>query len=94
MDAARVTSHFAHEARLLETVAKDTIEDGVYAAKRAVKALGRRVDELGDLKDDAVRRLKRQPLLAVGAAFGIGLVCGALASWVGTRRRGGDDPAA
>jgi hypothetical protein len=91
VDAARVATHVAHEARLLKTVAEDTIEDGVYAAKRAVKAVGRRVDDLGDLKDDAVRRVKRKPLLAVGAAFALGLAFGVVAGWIGSRRHRQDD---
>ena len=90
VDAARTAAHLSHEARLLKSVAEDSIEDGVRAAKRTVKkAVQRRADDLRDLKDDAIRGVKRQPVVAVAAAFGIGLAAGTLvalaASWA--RRR-------
>jgi len=87
VDAARVATHVAHEARLLKTVAADTLEEGVHAAKRTMKAVERRVEQFGDLKDEAVHRVKRQPLLAIGAAFVVGLTCGVVAGWIGSRRR-------
>ena len=67
-DACRQAAHISHEARLLKSVAEDAIEDGVHAAKRAIKSVQRRAEELGDLKDEAIHRVKRQPLKAVGLA--------------------------
>jgi ElaB/YqjD/DUF883 family membrane-anchored ribosome-binding protein len=83
-DAARTAAHLSHEARLLKSVAEDTIEDGVHAARRAMKAVQRRVD---DIKDDAIHGVKRQPLVAVGAAFGIGLAAGTLVALAASWRR-------
>ena len=53
----------------------DAVEDGVNAAKRAVKQ-GRRAAE--DLVDDAKYQVKRHPLNAVGISFSVGLGLGAL----------------
>jgi hypothetical protein len=90
VDAARMAAHLSHEARLLKSVAEDTIEDGVRTAKRTVKkAVQRSVDDLRDVKDDAIRGVKRRPLVAVAAAFGIGLAAGTVVALVAawTRRR-------
>lgn len=65
----------------------DAIEDGVYAAKRAFKAVRRRVDDLSDLKDEAVHRIRRQPLKAAGIALGIGVVFGVAVGWFATKAR-------
>ena len=85
VDACRQATHISHEARLLKSVAEDAIEDGVHAAKRAIKLVHRQVEELGDLKDEAIHRVKRQPLQAVGAAFGVGLALGLAAGWIACR---------
>jgi len=91
VDAARIATHIAHEARLLKTVARDVIEDGLHAARRGMKAVERRAEELGDLKEDALRRVKRHPILAVGGAFAAGIVAGVVAGGIGLRRRRVDD---
>ena len=84
VDARRQAAHISHEARLLKSVA-EAIEDGVHAAKREIKSVQRRVEELGDLKDEAIHRVKRQPLQAVGAAFGVGLAMGLAVGWIARR---------
>ncbi len=76
LDGCRQAAHVSHEARLLKSVAEDLVEDGVYAAKRAMKSVRRRAEGLGDLKDEAIHRLKRRPLLGVGAALGVGVALG------------------
>jgi len=83
-DAGRQTAHFSHEARLLKSLATDAVEDGVHAAKRAIK---HGVVELEDLKDEAVHRVRRQPLRAVGFAVGVGLVVGVAVGWISRRPR-------
>jgi ElaB/YqjD/DUF883 family membrane-anchored ribosome-binding protein len=60
--------------RVKEAVA-DAVEDGISAAKRAIKQ-GRRAAE--DLVDDAEYQVKQRPLSAVGVSFGIGLGLGAV----------------
>jgi hypothetical protein len=89
VDSVRRAAHASHEARLFKTIAEDALGDGVHAATRAIKAARRRVVEnLGDVKDDAVRGVKRQPLIAVGAAFAAGLAIGAIVGWAVERATG------
>jgi ElaB/YqjD/DUF883 family membrane-anchored ribosome-binding protein len=67
--------------RMKETVT-DAVENGINAAKRAVKQ-GRHAAE--DLVDDAEYRVKQHPLSAVGVSFGIGLGLGAVIGILLTR---------
>ena len=85
VDAARHAAHFSHEARLAKSIAQDAIEDGVHAAKRALKRVQRGVETLQDVKDETARYVKRQPLKAVGAGVGLGLLVGAGLVWIGAR---------
>lgn len=85
IDACRQAAHLSHEARLLKSLATDAIDDGVHAAKWAIKSVRRSVEELGDLKEEAAHRVKRQPLKAVGVALGVGLVLGLAVGWIGWR---------
>lgn len=85
IDAARQVAHVSHEAQLLKSLAADAVEDGVHAAKRAIKSVKRRVEELVDLKDETAYRVKRQPFKALGIAVGVGFVFGLAAAWVGGR---------
>lgn len=85
LDAARHAEHLSHEARLFKSVVRDAIEDGVHAAKRTMKSVGRGVETLEDLKEETAHRVKRQPLTAVGIAAGAGLVLGVAVGWVGAR---------
>ncbi len=71
---AAVAQMRAEVGRMKETVA-DAVEDGLSAAKRAVKQ-GRRSAE--DLVDDAEYQVKQNPFSAVGVFFGIGLGLGAV----------------
>ena len=85
-DAARQVAHVSHEAQLLKSLAADAVEDGVHAAKRTIKSVQRRVVEgLGDVKDEAAYRVKRQPFKALGIAVGVGLVLGVAVGWIGAR---------
>ena len=78
-------AHLSHEAHVLKPLAADVLEDGVHATKRAIVSLTRRIEEFADFKDEAVHRVKRQPLRAVGIALGSGLVLGLAAGWIGRR---------
>jgi len=83
VDAARRVAHVSHEVRLAKSVARDTIEDGVYAAKRALKRVQRGVETMEDVKDETARYVKRQPFVAVGIAAGVGVLVGACVGWFG-----------
>lgn len=85
IDAARQVAHVSHEVHLLKSVGEDAVEDGVHAATRAIKSVQHRVEELGDLKDEAAYRVKRQPFKALGLAVGVGLVFGVAVAWLGGR---------
>jgi len=87
VDACRQAAHLSHEAQLLKSLATDAIEDGVHGAKRTITSVKRRVEKLADFKDEAVYRVKRQPLRALGIALGSGLVLGLAGGWIGRRIR-------
>jgi ElaB/YqjD/DUF883 family membrane-anchored ribosome-binding protein len=90
--SCRHVAHLGHEARLFQTLAADAIEDSAYAARRTIKRLKRRAQDLLDTRDEMALRVKREPLKALGLAFGAGLLVGALANWAarrcGERERG------
>jgi ElaB/YqjD/DUF883 family membrane-anchored ribosome-binding protein len=83
IDARRQAAHRAHEAQLLESLSADAVDDGVEAARRAIRSIRRDVEKLADLKDEAVHRVRWQPLKAVGVAVGVGLVLGLAIGWIG-----------
>ncbi|HEY8462145.1 MAG TPA: hypothetical protein VIM99_17280 [Blastocatellia bacterium] len=68
-----VRDQFGAEVKRVKEAVADAVEDGLGAAKRAVKQ-GRRAAE--DMVDDAERRIKRDPLSAIGVSFGIGMGLG------------------
>lgn len=84
-DTCRHAAELSHEARLVKSLASDAIDDGVHAAKRVIKSVRRGVEELGNLRDEAVHRVKRQPLKAMGIALGVGLLLGLAVGWFGHR---------
>ena len=78
-DVVSKAAHVAHEARLLKTLASDAVEDGVYAAKRAIT---RGAHEIEDLREAAVHRVKKAPLVSIALAAGGGLLLGiAIGRW-------------
>jgi len=81
------TSELEEKARLLKSLAADAVDDGVHAARRAIKSVRRGVEDLGDLKEEAVHRVKRQPLQALSVAVGVGLVLGFAIGWIGRGAR-------
>jgi ElaB/YqjD/DUF883 family membrane-anchored ribosome-binding protein len=84
-DAYRQATEVSHEARRLKSAAEQAMEDGLHAARRAVKSVRHRVEDLEDLKHEAIHRVKRRPLRAIGIAVGVGLVLGVVAGWLGAR---------
>jgi len=58
------------------------------AATRRVIASGRHaIEDLQDLQEDAVRRIRQHPRTTVAATFGIALGAGLLAGWLLGRSR-------
>jgi hypothetical protein len=68
-----------HKASRAASSAADAIEDGVGAARRAVKQGGYAAAEF---YGDARRRVQRNPIEAVVATFAAGIAAGAAISWM------------
>ena len=66
-------------ARVFAARAAEAIEEGVHAARRGYRLAQRRVEGAAD---DATACIRRQPLRAVGVAFGAGLAIGAASGFV------------
>ncbi len=79
-EAVKQAAHLAHEARLLKSLAEDAVEDGVYAARRAAKRAQR---GLADLRDEAVYRVKREPIKAMSVVLAVGVLAGVVCGWLG-----------
>ena len=84
-DAVRQVAHTSHKARMFQSMAEDALETGVHAARRSLR---RRLREIEDLSDDAIRRIRRRPLAAVGVAVALGAALGVLVASI-TRRPSG-----
>jgi ElaB/YqjD/DUF883 family membrane-anchored ribosome-binding protein len=85
-DAVRHAAHLSHEARQVTSMARDAGEEGVHAAKRAIKRVRRRgVEALEDFKEEAEHYVKRQPFKAVGIAAAVGLLVGVVVGGIGAR---------
>lgn len=74
------------ESARLKTVVADALEDGVHAARRAMKH-GLFVAE--DLMDDAAHEVKRHPLQAVATTSIMSFAAGVAVGWIifGLRKR-------
>jgi ElaB/YqjD/DUF883 family membrane-anchored ribosome-binding protein len=73
VNAAQRVVQLSHDARALESVADEAIEDGVRAARRAVRR-GTAAPE--DVGDEALYYVKRQPFKAITIAAGAGAIVG------------------
>jgi hypothetical protein len=76
-----------YEVERMKTVAtdavSDTLEDGMHAAKRAVKR-GRYAAE--DLMDETIYQIKQHPLRSAGITLGVGFGLGAIVGWFAARK--------
>jgi ElaB/YqjD/DUF883 family membrane-anchored ribosome-binding protein len=84
VDSARRMTKLSDEANALTSRAADAVEDGVYAAKRAMR---RGVAQLEDLHEESIHRVKRHPLKSLGLGVGVGLVLGIAIGWAGSWAR-------
>jgi ElaB/YqjD/DUF883 family membrane-anchored ribosome-binding protein len=69
-----VRDQIGAEVKRVKEVVADAVDNGIVAAKRAVKQ-GRRAAE--DLVDDAEYRIKQRPFSTLGVTLGIGVGLGA-----------------
>ena len=72
--ARAVLEDASEEVRALAGNAAEAIENGMHEARRTYRVVRRGVE---DAADDAASRIRKQPLTAVGVAFGAGIVVGA-----------------
>lgn len=72
------------EVSRMKSVVTDAVDDGVRSAVKALKQ-GRHAAE--DAIYDAKHAVKQNPFQAIGVVFAAGVVTGALAAWIGFRRR-------
>lgn len=70
------------EVSRIRTTVTEAVDDGFKTAMRAIKQ-GRGAAE--DAIDDARRRVRQNPVQAVGVVFVAGLLTGFLAGWLTTR---------
>ena len=71
----------------VKSLAEDAIEDGVHAARRAVKSVRRGIERLEDIRDEGIHRVRRHPLKALAVAAVAGLMLGVAAGWIARRFR-------
>lgn len=83
---ARAFEETSAEARVLAAKAAEAVEEGAHAARRSYRLAKRRAE---DAADEAATCIRKQPLKAVGAALGAGLMIGVaggfLAAVIGRR---------
>ena len=76
-------------ATALMTETMDRIDHAVDASRAAFKTIKRHAQDLGDLRHEVVHRVRREPMKAVGIAFGAGLVTGIATTLLCRSRRNG-----
>ncbi len=71
------------EVSRLKSIVTDAVDEGIKSALQAIKQ-GRNTAD--DAIRDARRTVKQNPLQSMGLVFAAGVMTGALAAWVGSRR--------
>jgi len=89
-EAARAAAHIAHETATLKTAAADAIADGLYRARRTASRAERGVEAL---REDAIYRIRHNPVTAVSAGFAAGVGVGVLLALAALRRPNGHNRA-
>ena len=77
--AGAAVEEVAEEARVFAARAAQTVQGGAQVARRSYRLAKRRAE---DVADEAAARIRKQPLRAVGAAFGAGLAIGVAGGFV------------
>ena len=72
-----------HKLSRASTAIADAIDDGTDVIRRVVKRSG---DVAEELVDDTEQRIKRHPVEALAATFGVGLVAGTFIGWLIARK--------
>jgi ElaB/YqjD/DUF883 family membrane-anchored ribosome-binding protein len=77
--AGAAIEEVAEEARVFAAKAAEAVQEGVHEARRSYRLAKRRAE---DAVDDATACIRKQPLRAVGVAFGAGLAIGVAGGFV------------
>lgn len=83
LDKPATVDDVLREVSRFRAVVSDAVDDGVRSALRAIKQ-GRNAAD--DAIYDARRAVKQNPLQSMGIIFAAGVMAGALAAWLGSRR--------
>jgi ElaB/YqjD/DUF883 family membrane-anchored ribosome-binding protein len=83
LDKTPTVDDVLREVSRLRSIVTEAVDDGVSSALRAIKQSR---DTADDAIHDARRTVKQQPLQSMGIVFAVGVMTGALAAWIGSRR--------
>lgn len=83
LDKPATVDDVLREVSRLKAVVSDAVDDGIRSAMRTIKQ-GRNAAD--DAIHDARRAMKQNPLQSLGIVFAVGVMAGAVAAWMGTRR--------
>ena len=83
LDKPPTVDDVLREVSKFKEVVTDAVDDGIRSALRAIKQ-GR--DAADDTLQDARRAVRQNPFQSMGIVFAAGVMTGALAAWLGTRR--------
>jgi ElaB/YqjD/DUF883 family membrane-anchored ribosome-binding protein len=83
MENAATVDDVVRELSRIKSVVTDAVDDGVRSAIGTIKQ-GRVVAD--DAIHDAKRAVRQNPIQSLGIVFATGVMAGAIAAWLGTRR--------
>jgi ElaB/YqjD/DUF883 family membrane-anchored ribosome-binding protein len=83
MDSPATLDDVMREVTRFKGSVTDAVDDGVKSALRTIKQ-GRRAAE--DVMHDTRRSVRQNPFQAMGVVFAAGVMTGAIAAWLGSRR--------
>jgi ElaB/YqjD/DUF883 family membrane-anchored ribosome-binding protein len=83
MEKASTIEDVLRDLSKVKAIVTDAVDDGVRLALRRIKQ-GREVAD--DALFDAKRAVRQNPFQSLGIVFAAGVMLGAVAAWLGTRR--------
>ncbi len=83
LDKPAAVEDILRDVSRFKSIVTDAVDDGVRSALRAMRQ-GRIAAD--DAIHDARRAVKQNPLQSMGILFAAGVMTGALATWLGSRR--------
>jgi ElaB/YqjD/DUF883 family membrane-anchored ribosome-binding protein len=83
MEKSATFDDVVREVSRFKATVTDAVDDGVKSALRAIKQ-GRNAAD--DMVHDTRHAVRQSPFQAMGIVFAAGVMAGAVAAWLGTRR--------